>query len=503
MKSRVFKGLLLPLFAMVFFNGCSDKDSTAGGGTEGGNAIAEAMVSGVAQKGPFAAGSKVIAYELEGDNLLQTGKAFVGKTDKYGAFKLNNVSLVSRYAILEGTGYFTNEVTGEKSQGQISLNALVDLSNRENVNINLLTQLEYDRVVYLVTKKGMDVTEAKKQAENEIAKTLFNAEDSYTFEDLNIFGKTDGDAMLLAISALALANNSDGDFSELLAEFSADIEEDGSFDDLTKRAEMADFAAVYMDLKKIRKNVENFDSSSVPDFEKYVYDFWVNEYGLGECSRNNDGDVKKNGGKNSGRRTANFICDDGSWKILLKNPKYKYGSFTDERDGNTYRTTTIGKQTWFAENLRYAPKENIVGYFCYDDNEQYCNMYGYHYTHKSVSCPEGWHMPSRDEWAELFEAIGGVEKSAVKLRARGAWNVNEYPKTEKDEDEFGFSALPAGVYGFGDEGHSGYFRVSDITLDSLGKEVENSYVIGINDGDSTWVGNARYSTAVSVRCLKE
>lgn len=503
MRSKLFLGLLCSALSGSVFYACSDSSSTAGGATDGGNAIAEAVVSGVVQKGPFAAGSKIIAYELNGDSLLQTGKAFVGKTDKRGAFKLNNVSLVSQYAILEGSGYFFNEVTGEKSQGQISLNALVDLSNREKVNVNLLTQLEYDRVVYLVTKKGMSVNEAKKQAEREIAKTLFNVEDSYEFEDLNIFGNTDGDAMLLAISALTLANLSDGDFSELLAEFSSDIEEDGSFDDMEKRAEMADFASVYMDLKKVRKNVENFDSSDVPDFEKYIYGFWANEYGLGECSKKNEGTVKENADKNSGRRTASFICEDGSWKILFRNPDYKYGSFTDERDGYTYRTTTIGKQTWFAENLRYAPKEDIVGYFCYDDSELFCKMYGYHYTHKSVSCPEGWHMPSRDEWAELFEAIGGVEKSATKLRARGAWNVNAYPRTIDDKDEFGFSAMPYGVYGFGDEGHSGYFRVSDITLDSLGKEVESSYVIGINDGDSTWVGNARYSTAVSVRCLKD
>lgn len=492
------------LFVLFFLSGCSDDgESTAGGATIGGNAITVASVSGVAQKGPFAAGSKVIAYELDGDGLRQTGKAFVGKTDKYGAFKLNNVSLASKYAIIEGSGYFFNEVTGEKSSGQITLNAVVDLSERDKVNINLLTQLEYDRIVYLVTHDSLDFAEAKLKAEEEIISTFFGVSDSLKFEDLNIFGNSDGDAMLLAMSTLALVNHSDGDFSEFLAEFSADIEEDGVFDDAKRRAEMADFAAVYLDLAKVRKNVEGFDSSKVPDFEKYIYKFWASEYGLGKCSKENEGEVKKNASKSSGRRMASFVCHDGSWKISLKNPEFKYGSFTDKRDGSVYRTTTIGKQTWFAENLRYATKEDILGYFCYDDVQLYCDLYGYHYTHKSVSCPEGWHMPSRDEWQELFDAVGGIEHAATKLRARGAWNVNEYPRTLEDKDEYGFSAMPYGVYGFGDEGHSGYFRVSDITLDSLGKEVESSYVIGICDGDSTWVGNARYSTAVSVRCLKD
>lgn len=505
MNRKIQNIFLFALTFLFFLFGvsCSDKDSSAGGVTEGDNAIADITVAGVAQKGPFAMGSKIIVYELEGETLVQTGKAFVGKTDHNGAFKLNNVSLASQFAILEGLGYFTNEVTGEKSLGQISLNALVDLANRENVNINLLTQLEYDRVVYLVTHDSMKVSDAKKKAEGEIVKTLFGLNDSLAFEDLDIFGNSEGDAMLLAMSVLALSNNNDADFSELLAEFSADIEKDGSFDDLDRRAGMADFAAVYMDVSKIRKNVEKMDSSAVPNFEKYVQSFWSNEYGLGECTAANAGAIKKNMSTHSGRRSASFICSDGYWKIVLKNPDYKYGSFTDSRDGYTYRTTTIGKQTWFAENLRYATPENIVGYFCYDDAKFYCDMYGYHYTHKSVSCPTGWHMPSRDEWQELFDAVGGIEHAATKLRARGAWNVNEYPRTLEDKDEFGFSAMPYGVYGFGDEGHSGYFRVSDITLDSLGKEVESSYVIGINDGDSTWVGNARYSTAVSVRCLKD
>ncbi|SHL30362.1 FISUMP domain-containing protein [Fibrobacter sp. UWEL] len=504
MKSRMCKSLMLSAVAAAFFMGCSDKDSTAGGATEGGNAIAKASVTGNAQKGPFVAGSRVIVHELEGEGLVQTGKAFIGKTDKNGSFKLNNVSLASQYAILECTGYFNNELTGEKSQGQITLNAIVDLSKREQVNINLLTQLEYDRVVYLVTEKDMSVAEAKKQARNEIAKSMFDVDSPLDFEDLDIFGSSDGDARLLAMSTLTLVGNSDADLSELLAEMGADVEKDGTVGKGEAFARMADISAMYLNLKQIRKNVEKFSDGTVPDFEKYVKEFWATAFDLGDCSKENEGEYRKNGNEYSGRRTAGFVCEDGTWKLSFFNPDYKYGSFTDERDGYTYRTTTIGDQTWFAENLRYVTKgDSSVTAKCFNDDDRYCEVYGGYYMYRSVSCPDGWHVPSREEWKTLFDEVGGQSTASAKLRARGGWDVNTHPNTEKDEDQFGFSAMPAGVYYFGDEGGSTYFRTSDVLTDSLGKDRGAVYVVGMNDGDSSWVGNAMHSTAVSVRCIKD
>ena len=74
--------LVLTMFAAaIFFVGCSngdDKKST-GGSSEAENAIADKTVAGVSQKGPFVSGSTVTLYEVDGDNLVQTGKTFTGK----------------------------------------------------------------------------------------------------------------------------------------------------------------------------------------------------------------------------------------------------------------------------------------------------------------------------------------------------------------------------------------------------------------------------------------
>ena len=53
-----------------------------------------------------------------------------------------------------------------------------------------------------------------------------------------------------------------------------------------------------------------------------------------------------------------------------------YVSFTDGRDGQEYRTITIGRQVWMAENLKYEPSNKtrkILGFISVTDVEFLCN----------------------------------------------------------------------------------------------------------------------------------
>jgi uncharacterized protein (TIGR02145 family) len=121
--------------------------------------------------------------------------------------------------------------------------------------------------------------------------------------------------------------------------------------------------------------------------------------------------------------------------------------FTDSRDGKTYKTVTIGTQTWMAENLNYAP-----GGECLGGNEKNCEKYGRLYTWDAAkeAVPQGWHLPSIDEWKTLVNFAGGFSEAGKKLKAKTGWG-----EESGGTDDYGFAALPGGAGATG--GLSHYF----------------------------------------------
>lgn len=139
------------------------------------------------------------------------------------------------------------------------------------------------------------------------------------------------------------------------------------------------------------------------------------------------------------------------------------GTVTDI-DGNVYATIGIGGQIWMAENLkvnRYRNGESIpsvtdystwqgltFGANCsYNNDPSNKNTYGLMYNWFAVSdprglAPDGWHVPSDDEWDVLINWLGGKDIAGSKLKESGTnhWNVPNSDAT----NESGFSALPGG-----------------------------------------------------------
>ena len=153
----------------------------------------------------------------------------------------------------------------------------------------------------------------------------------------------------------------------------------------------------------------------------------------------------------------------------------KTGTVTDI-DGNTYQTVKIGDQWWIAENLKvthYCNGDaipNVTGssywynltsgaYCNYNDDDNNSATYGSLYNWYAVNdsrsiAPEGWHVPSDEEWKTL-EIYLGMSNSDInnrgwrrgtneggKLKEAGTAHWTS-PNTSAN-NKSGFSALPSG-----------------------------------------------------------
>jgi len=155
------------------------------------------------------------------------------------------------------------------------------------------------------------------------------------------------------------------------------------------------------------------------------------------------------------------------------------GTFSDKRDGTIYNWVRIGGQIWMAENLAYLPsvnkvrdgsedtgKENDSFYYVYGyDGEDVLaakatnnyQIYGVLYNGNAAinACPDGWHLPSDNEWKQLEKHLGMADDQIIlknvwrgtdeggKLKESGTthWLSPNYGAT----NETGFSGLPAGT----------------------------------------------------------
>lgn len=153
---------------------------------------------------------------------------------------------------------------------------------------------------------------------------------------------------------------------------------------------------------------------------------------LGECNAYSEGVTKQVAADG-----LYYKCVAGGWQETEWVPDNS-GALTgnvlyDSRDGHTYKTVTIGTQTWMAQNLNYKTSES----YCFDDASANCALYGRLYSWSSAksACPAGWHLPSIDEFEVLEEQVGGSGIAGKVLKSKAEWNGT---------DDYGFDALPVG-----------------------------------------------------------
>lgn len=133
-----------------------------------------------------------------------------------------------------------------------------------------------------------------------------------------------------------------------------------------------------------------------------------------------------------------------------------HDAMTDARDGRTYKILKVGNDWWMSENLSYLPSvsypweasnyEPHIYVYDYDGRDPFeakqtlnYQKYGalYNFAAAISSCPDGWHLPSYEEWEDLndFNNSQGVHEEFF-LNITGGRRVASY--TFLDIDEKGY-----------------------------------------------------------------
>ena len=213
---------------------------------------------------------------------------------------------------------------------------------------------------------------------------------------------------------------------------------------------------------------------------------------------------------------------------------YVYLNGLMDIDLNYYKVVTIGTQTWMAENLNvgtyirasfdlnnltHQENNGIIEKYCNDNNKPNSDIYGglyqwdemmqYHPSDSGIIgttqgiCPDGWHIPTMQEWETLFNYLGGIESANNKLREKGTTHWDE--PNEGATNESGFTALPGGFFNYRGSESPPYFFSLGTNAHFLSATEYNEYMaleFHINPS-LVCIWNQYKIAAASVRCIKD
>ena len=251
-------------------------------------------------------------------------------------------------------------------------------------------------------------------------------------------------------------------------------------------------------------------------------------------------DSKSTGGTGTGDFTCNIKSLNGNTTYYvaayaINSAGTGYGetaSFTtpptvSDIDGNTYSTVVIGTQTWMAENLKvihYRNGDPITNetdfeqwntqktgfYNDYEDDENLGDTYGHLYNWYAVNdsrmvAPEGWHVPTHDELADLIDYLGGFSVAGEKLRETG------YIHWLREADGYsfpqgtnisGFTAI-AGGYLHPGAGFYGDLEWIAFFWSSTNYSEKYTYNLSVDKNNGVYLGTTEKNCGYSIRCLKD
>ena len=230
----------------------------------------------------------------------------------------------------------------------------------------------------------------------------------------------------------------------------------------------------------------------------------TNSYDTKETSSNSNTSISsdsKTQESNSSTTKSTEKCSNASDDLI------------DSRDGKIYKTVKIGDQIWMAENLNYSTGSSWTN----DTLDKDGSIFGrFYYRGTSLeACPEGWHLPTKEEMRTLIETAGGIENAGKHLKATSTWNKNKDGKDGNGDDSFCFGAKAAGgsqeeTKGAYDVGEYTTFWTKDVYTEppqvdfytGIQKVTFDEYYYLKIRNDSAWVERSSSYDGRNIRCLK-
>lgn len=200
---------------------------------------------------------------------------------------------------------------------------------------------------------------------------------------------------------------------------------------------------------------------------------------------------------------------------------------TDSRDGQTYKVVKIGTQIWMAENLNYRYLEKTAeldsSSFCFDNDPENCEKFGRLYPWSAAMdsagtgngcgrgvtcsqsslvkgiCPDGWHLPTREEFKVLETTVGGSREGGKKLKSRSGWKDGG-----NGTDDYGFNAVPSGSLTAAANFKVAGDRTSGVHFWSSTEEnADQAYFFGVlYNTDFIYFSGFPKKFMYSIRCIK-
>ena len=213
-----------------------------------------------------------------------------------------------------------------------------------------------------------------------------------------------------------------------------------------------------------------------------------------------------------------FIVNSSTAQYMISSSSNTTGSFTDSRDMQTYKTVTIGNQTWMARDLNYETDNSYSFDNSFCKNEKYCNKHGRIYTWATAMdsagiwsvngkgcgsgstcsatfpvrgvCPDGWHIPTKAEFQILINFVGGSSIGGKNLKSTSGW-YNDYSGQDSylkgnGSNTYGFSASPSfAIYaGGGESGEgriAGFWSATEYDNDSVNTMIVTSAYSNVSE----------------------